>query len=135
MTCGTFFEYADTPVFEESLDWQVGEAKTAELGRQLQKNRDRYKKQVSYLELQVTEGLMRKSEADRCRRNWVWLTVRRAKAVMKNEAWNARRDWARAKLASKGEGKEFDIPEVNVEERMDEIEKQQEEKLREIALG
>lgn len=131
MTCGTFFEYADTPDCEELLDWQVGEARTTELGKQLEKVRDCYKRQSSDSERQVMEGRIPRPEADRCRRIRARRTVRRTVELIKNEAWNARRDWLKAKYKSDG----FDIPKPNVEELMNEIGKQQNAKLIEIVLG
>jgi len=122
MICSAVFEYASTRDVETFLDWQVDEAKTTELGRQLQNNRDRDKR-------------LPPARTDRERRILLRLTVSRAVEFIKGDVWNARQDWARAKFLSKRDGKEFDIPAVNVEKRMNEIGRQQEEKWREIVLG
>jgi len=132
----TVFDIADTPDLEELLDRQVGDAGEAtELGQKLQNNRDPYKTQSSDSERQVLEGRMPRPEADRERRIRARLTVDRAVEFIKKDAWNARRDWAKAKYKSERDGKGFDIPKPNVEELMNEIGKQQNERLREIVLG
>ena len=119
----TVFDIANTPDLEELLDRQVGDAGEAtELGQKLQNNLGRYKR-------------LPRLEADRERRIRARLTVDRALEFLKKEAWNARRDWARARLASKSDGKDFAIPKPNVEELINEIDKQKELTLRDIIFG
>jgi len=124
---------------ESLLEWQVSSSDTGEakeLSQFLQENRDRYKKQVDYLQRAVAEKRMRPSESDLSRRIGAWLAARRAvDKIVKETVLRALLERVRVNYRNKRDGTAIEIPEVDVQGFTRDLINQQEDKLREIACA
>lgn len=121
---------------EEFLEWQLNacDEQATELRHALRQNRDRHERQLRYLEGEVTEKRMRRSEADYQRYVTAWTAARRAfQMILKEITIDALLEPIRINYRNKRDGTAVEVPEVNVEKLTREVVRAQEEKLREIS--
>jgi hypothetical protein len=120
---------------EEFLEWQLNacDEKAAELRRALRQNLDRHERQSKYLEREVAEKRMRRSQADDQRHVAAWNAARRAfQMVLKAIIINALLEPLRINYRNKRDGTAVEVPEVKVEKLSRDVIRVQEDKLREI---